>query len=528
MKEHTLEYVKKCISNIKNRYSNVSIVKVWREHSRGKSLYSYDVQFSCKVHGHQKIKINQEKYRTSPQYVKEDVCQSCIKAKAASKTDEELIQSFQERIEQRYLKGKGLIVKVIQIKDNILYLDCPKHGKFQVERRKYRDNMNWTCGKCAKDYQSTKGFEEQHLKITTKLKELGLTLVPGQMYQGSYHKLEVVCPVHGKFYITPNSFQFQKYACIECAILNRADTRRRYTLPIINNILKGRNIQCIDYNRHIGQSATFKCKEGHIWTTQAWMVVTNKSGCTKCTNNNISKIEHRIFAWVSKHVKAVQSYRLSKTTSDHRKHHSLDIYIPARKVAFEINGWFWHSNAASKIFNVSTSKRIKWRHFEKTNACEKAGIQLIHLWDDLLENKKKQYSLLMLDALRLLPRVTKLQIKEIEEKKANDWFNKFHINGTIKADQYIGIFSKQKMIACLAITENKLIQFGRNASFNWKYINNLGIGQIILDRQYFSFYEADFFKNGFIRKELLPPKKRLIKNGHKAYDAGHVILQYVM
>lgn len=49
----------------------------------------------------------------------------------------------------------------------------------------------------------------------------------------------------------------------------------------------------------------------------------------------------------------------------------LDIYIPAKKLAIEFDGTYWHE----------VSKRDAAYHFEKSKACEQRGIRLIHVYE---------------------------------------------------------------------------------------------------------------------------------------------------
>lgn len=48
----------------------------------------------------------------------------------------------------------------------------------------------------------------------------------------------------------------------------------------------------------------------------------------------------------------------------------LDVYIPTRKIAFEFNGIFWHSELCGKDNNY---------HINKTEACSRQGVKLIHI-----------------------------------------------------------------------------------------------------------------------------------------------------
>lgn len=58
----------------------------------------------------------------------------------------------------------------------------------------------------------------------------------------------------------------------------------------------------------------------------------------------------------------------------------LDIYIPDRKVAIEINGAYYHS-----VDRVGQNY-----HFNKSEECEKLGIRLIHIFDYEWENERQQ------------------------------------------------------------------------------------------------------------------------------------------
>lgn len=53
--------------------------------------------------------------------------------------------------------------------------------------------------------------------------------------------------------------------------------------------------------------------------------------------------------------------------------YELDAYIPEKKLAFEFNGMFWHSEQAGKDRNY---------HLEKTRLCGEKGIRLVHVFED--------------------------------------------------------------------------------------------------------------------------------------------------
>lgn len=56
----------------------------------------------------------------------------------------------------------------------------------------------------------------------------------------------------------------------------------------------------------------------------------------------------------------------------------LDIYLPERKLAFEFNGVYWHSD----LFLGNNY------HYNKSISCLNKGVQLIHIWEDDWLNKQ--------------------------------------------------------------------------------------------------------------------------------------------
>jgi len=62
----------------------------------------------------------------------------------------------------------------------------------------------------------------------------------------------------------------------------------------------------------------------------------------------------------------------------------LDIYLPKLNLAIEFNGLYWHSYHET----IGTSPKqldlnyMKYRHYNKTKLCLKAGIRLLHIYED--------------------------------------------------------------------------------------------------------------------------------------------------
>ena len=89
----------------------------------------------------------------------------------------------------------------------------------------------------------------------------------------------------------------------------------------------------------------------------------------------------------------------------------LDIYIPSKSLAIEVNGIYWHSELSGKDRNY---------HLNKTIACEKKGIQLLQFWDIEIEDKWDIVSSMIINKLGLIKNkigARKCIVKSIQVRK---------------------------------------------------------------------------------------------------------------
>ena len=115
----------------------------------------------------------------------------------------------------------------------------------------------------------------------------------------------------------------------------------------------------------------------------------------------------------------------------------LDIYIPSKKVAIEFNGLYWHS------------KYDKTYHLNKTLECEKKGIRLIHIWEDLWESKQDIYKSIIASALGVYERkiyARNCECKEISSEEYRDFLERNHIQGSINSSIRLGLFYNGELV----------------------------------------------------------------------------------
>ena len=84
-----------------------------------------------------------------------------------------------------------------------------------------------------------------------------------------------------------------------------------------------------------------------------------------------SKFEQFVYEYVISTLK-LDSNQIKRNIINIIPYKELDIYIPSLNIAIECNGLYWHSN----------KRKSKTYHLNKTKACEKRGIKLIHIFED--------------------------------------------------------------------------------------------------------------------------------------------------
>ena len=140
----------------------------------------------------------------------------------------------------------------------------------------------------------------------------------------------------------------------------------------------------------------------------------------------------------------------------------LDIYIPELRLAFEFNGLYWH-NELYKDKNY---------HLNKTELCEKKGIQLIHIWEDNWINKQDIVKSMILNKLGKTPNKIygrKTIIKEITDNKiVRNFLETNHLQGFIGSKIKLGLFFENELVS-LMIFGKRRIAMGKKLTNEGEY-----------------------------------------------------------
>ena len=198
----------------------------------------------------------------------------------------------------------------------------------------------------------------------------------------------------------------------------------------------------------------------------------------------------------------------------------LDVVIPEKKLAFEFNGIYWHSD-----------KFIKTRdyHLNKTMMCEKIGYKLIHIWEyhwdhkqDILKDKLKS----IFNIFDKKISAHKCNVEKLTENEKIIFLNTNSLNGNDKSDILYGLKYNDEIVSIMTLT--KLIEnnyeivsycsklghkiFGGGTKL-LKYFENEYRPQSIVTKCDISYNFTTFYeKLGFHLKEKTQPNHHLIKD----------------
>lgn len=130
----------------------------------------------------------------------------------------------------------------------------------------------------------------------------------------------------------------------------------------------------------------------------------------------------------------------------------LDLYIPDKKVAIEVDGTFYH--AINNGFD-------KNKHLLKTIMCEKLGIRLIHITDWEWKNKQDICKSIILSAIGIHNTVVyarNCEIKEVSTSEAYVFLEENHIQGYINSHYRLGLYYNNELIQFICIGKSRYKQ----------------------------------------------------------------------
>lgn len=148
-------------------------------------------------------------------------------------------------------------------------------------------------------------------------------------------------------------------------------------------------------------------------------------------------------------VKSIYSGKILENVRNIINPLELDIYIPEKKIAIEYNGDFWHS---------ADGKTYKNYHEEKSKACEKLGIRLIHIYEcEWVYSREKLESLIRIALGCGYSKIgaRKCEVRKISNKEASPFNEKNHLQGHRNAEVTYGLFYNEELQQLMSFSRCK-------------------------------------------------------------------------
>lgn len=134
------------------------------------------------------------------------------------------------------------------------------------------------------------------------------------------------------------------------------------------------------------------------------------------------------------------------------KTHELDIVIPNKNFAIEVNGLYWHS-FHPKTGKIENSKK----HLEKHNLAKENSIDLFQVTDWEWLNKQDIIKSMIKAKLGYSTKIfaRKTKIIEVTRKQAKEFLSKNHLQGYIPSEQYLGLVYNNELVMMITLGKNR-------------------------------------------------------------------------
>lgn len=144
----------------------------------------------------------------------------------------------------------------------------------------------------------------------------------------------------------------------------------------------------------------------------------------------------------------------------------LDIVIPEKKLAIEVNGLYWHSS----------EHKTKDYHLEKTLETQAAGYRLIHIFENEWRSKRTIVESRIKHLLGMSKKIfaRKCKIREITYQESRDFLNTFHIQGEVPSSVNLGIFYKDSLVGVQTYSKAR---FSKDCE--WELLRSASNGLIV-------------------------------------------------
>lgn len=225
-----------------------------------------------------------------------------------------------------------------------------------------------------------------------------------------------------------------------------ADARRLHFSEVLARIADvSQHIRVIsDFNDYESQDSPLKIK-CDICSTDDLVSFFNIKRCWRCKTCN--PVGSRQQLEVSAFVESL-GFEVVNSTKKVIPPLELDVWIPAKRIAIEYHGLYWHSGGRNGAFE-------KNRHKKKYERCAGSDIKLIQIFSDEWILKRDICESIIKNALGvngIKLNARDCAVEEIDVATAKDFLEKTHISGYTRSRRKYGLFHKTQGLVGVVTT----------------------------------------------------------------------------
>ena len=318
---------------------------------------------------------------------------------------------------------------------------CPIHGEFSsiISKHLNGNGCKWCNLKKNEEILSKEREEFKKKSIEKYGDEFNVNY---DEYRGASYKIHMKCNKCGyEFKRTPYEHLHENRHCFKCISKQTGWNRIKTTEQYIK--------ECIDkYGDEYGYDKTVYIKSDesviikHNTCGRYFSIEANSflqgHGCPYHLINK-SKAEEDICEYIKSLLPDTEIIQNDRNVLNGNE---LDIFIPSMNIAFEYDGIFWH-NENNKPNNY---------HINKTIACEKKGIRLIHIFEDEWLNNQNIWksmikNLLFCEKNHIFAR--KCILKEISYEESMKFLINNHLQGNCPSSIRYGLYYNGELVSVM-------------------------------------------------------------------------------
>ena len=335
-----------------------------------------EMHFECRKCGHVFM-------RTPNNCLKSKGCPKCHDIKNKKLTTEEFIEKARkihgdkyDYSESEYKHTDEYVTVICHAKDRF----GDEHGRFKVTPHAHIGSMHSGCPKCSGKYRKNTTYFIKEAKF-----------IHGDKYDyskanyaGAFKKLEIICPKHGSFWMTPNEHLLGKgcKACRYDTVSEKLSMSNDEFIEKANKIHNGR----YDYSKvKYVDSSTKVCiicpNHGEFWQSPSGHL--RGHNCPICKQSHLENEITQLLKENNIHYEPQKKF-------DWLGRKSLDFYIPEYNIAIECQG-SQHFQSSDFFGGENGFLKVKKSDSDKKALCEENGVELLYYSNLGIEYPYKVY-----------------------------------------------------------------------------------------------------------------------------------------